>query len=166
MYQETTDDGDYKIMVAQAGGRRSWVVVLVRASVFCRRGWEKSLLADLILTRCRLRVAPFLPGGRRGSPMSNILYVPGETLGPIWSGQQRRVDGVSLLEGAAWYEGALECLDRGGIETEGATVAGHHRLVASPLLSFLFFWACVCADAPACGVEFVSMLVWWSLLYL
>jgi hypothetical protein len=29
---------------------------------------------------CRLRVTPFLSGGRRRNPLSTILYIPGETL--------------------------------------------------------------------------------------
>ena len=48
------------------------------------------------------------------NPTSTILYVPGETLGPVWSGQQHCVDGAFLLEGAAWY-GAL----RGAWSVEG-----------------------------------------------
>jgi hypothetical protein len=52
--------------------------------------------------RCHLRVTPFLPGGRRGNPMSTIFYIPGETLGPVKSGQQRRIGDVFLLEGVAW----------------------------------------------------------------
>jgi hypothetical protein len=51
-------------------------------------------------------VTPFLSGGRHGIPLFTILYVPGETLGPIWSGQQRHVDFMSLREVFAWY-GAL-----------------------------------------------------------
>jgi hypothetical protein len=58
---------------------------------------------SLALTRCRLRVTPFFPGGHRGNPVSIVLYILGEILGPTRSGQQRRVDGVPLLEGAAWY---------------------------------------------------------------
>jgi hypothetical protein len=33
--------------------------------------------------------------------LTTVLYVPGETLGHVWSGQQRRVNGVFLLEGVA-----------------------------------------------------------------
>jgi hypothetical protein len=55
----------------------------------------------------------------------------GETLGPVWSGQQRRVDDVSLLEGAAWY-GRLGAFRAWWEKTEGATVTGHHHLVTSP----------------------------------
>jgi hypothetical protein len=58
--------------------------------------------ACVILTQFRLRVAPFLPMGHRGNTMSTVLYVPGETLGPVLSGQHGRTDGVSLLEGVAW----------------------------------------------------------------
>jgi hypothetical protein len=73
---ETADDGDNKIVVAHAGGQQSWVVVLLCARFFFgERGWEKSLSASLTLTRCLLRVAPFLLGGRRGNPLSTILYV-------------------------------------------------------------------------------------------
>jgi hypothetical protein len=62
----------------------------------------------------------------------------GETLGPIWSEQQRCVDGVSLLEGAALY-GHLGAFGAWWEKTDGAMVTSHHRLVTSPLLSFLFF---------------------------
>jgi hypothetical protein len=64
-------------------------------------GAGETLSACLALMRCRLRVAQFLPRGRRGNPLPTVLYVSGETLGPVWSGQQRRVDGVFLPEGVA-----------------------------------------------------------------
>jgi hypothetical protein len=83
-------------------------------------------------------VTPSLPGGRRGNSLSTALFVPGETPGPVWSGQQRRVDGVSLLEGVAWY-GVLRSTWSVGEKTGGAAVAGHHCFVTSPLLPFLFF---------------------------
>jgi hypothetical protein len=36
--------------------------------------------ACLALMWCRLRVTPFLPGGRRRNPLSTIVYIPGESL--------------------------------------------------------------------------------------
>jgi hypothetical protein len=79
------------------------VVELPCARVFMRWRREKSLPVCMSLTRCRLRVTPFLLGGRRGDPVYTVLYVPGETLGLVWSVQQRHIDGISLLDGAAWY---------------------------------------------------------------
>jgi hypothetical protein len=111
--------------------------VLRCVSVFCVTGAGESLLVCLALTRCRLRVTPFLLGGRCGNPLYTVLYIPGETLGPAWSGQQRRFDDVFLLEGAAWYE-ALQNTWSVVENTEGAGIAGHHCFVTSPLLSFLF----------------------------
>jgi hypothetical protein len=107
-------------------------------------------------------VTPFLLEGRRGNPLSTILYVPGETLGPVWSGQQCRANGISLLEGAAWYE-ALEVLGSWWEKTEGAAVAGHHRFVTSPLLSFSFLFGHVFAVAPAFSWFRTIVSVW--LLY-
>jgi hypothetical protein len=69
-------------------------------SFFVGGGREKSLSACLTLTRCRFRVAPFLPGGRRGKPPFTSLQVGGNPR-TIQSGQQRRVYGASLPEGAA-----------------------------------------------------------------
>jgi hypothetical protein len=40
--------------------------------------------------------------GHRGKPPSTSLRA-GENPRTIWSGQQRHVDGVSLLEGVAWF---------------------------------------------------------------
>ena len=136
-YHEATHEDDCKTVVAHAGGWRSWVVVFPCARIFCGWGREKSLSAGLTLTRCRRRVAPFLPGGRRGNPLSTVSYVPGETLGPVWSGQQRRLDDVSLPEGAAWY----------GAPRSAEGVVGRRRraqqlrviIVSSLRLCLLFF---------------------------
>jgi hypothetical protein len=46
-------------------------------SFFVGGGREKSLSARLTLTRCRFRVAPFLPGGRRGKPLFTSFRVGG-----------------------------------------------------------------------------------------
>jgi hypothetical protein len=74
-----------------------------------------------------------------------ILYSTywGETLGTVWSGQQRRFEGVFLVEGAAW-DGALRNAWSMVEKTVGAAVAGHHCVIASPLLSFLFSWTYLC----------------------
>jgi hypothetical protein len=62
-------DGDCKTVVARIGGWLSLVVVLHCAWVFLwADGWEKSMSFCLALTRCRFRVTPFLPRGRRGKP--------------------------------------------------------------------------------------------------
>jgi hypothetical protein len=108
------------------------VVVLRCTIVFCVTG------ACLALTWCRLRVTPSLPGGHRGNFLSTALFVPGETLGPVWSGQHRRVDAVSLLEAVVWY-GVLQSTWSVRDKTGGAAVAGHHCFVSSPLLSFILF---------------------------
>jgi hypothetical protein len=78
-------------------------------------------------------VTSFLLRGRRGNPLFTILYIRGKTLGPVWSGQQRRVDDVSLLEGPAWY-GHLGAFGAWWDKTEGA--AGHVYAVA---LTFSWF---------------------------
>jgi hypothetical protein len=82
-------------------GGEAWCWCSFAAEFFCGLGREKSLLACPTLTRCRFRVAPFLPGGSRGKPSSTLLRAM-ENPRTIWSGQQRRVDGVPLLEGVAW----------------------------------------------------------------
>lgn len=79
------------------GGETWWWYSVAPGFFFVDVGREKSLSACSALTRCRLCVAPFVPGGRRGNPMSTLLGVPGETLGPVWSGQQRRVDGATSV---------------------------------------------------------------------
>ena len=125
---EAMDDGDFKIVVAHASGRRSWVVVLRCAGVFC--GWrrEKSLSAGLTPTRCRLRVAPFLPGGRRGNPLSTVLYIPGETLGPSGPGSSVVLTTFPFLKVLLGTE-RFGMLEAWWPEMEGAAVA-----VTSPTL--------------------------------
>jgi hypothetical protein len=60
---------------------------------------EKSLSARLISMRCRLRVAPFLPRGHRGYPMSTSPYMPGETLGPAGPGSSISLSFLKVLLG-------------------------------------------------------------------
>jgi hypothetical protein len=110
-------------------------------------------------------VTPFRLGGRCGNPLYTVLYIPGKTLGPAWSGQQRRFDGIFLLEGAAWY-GALRNTWTVVEKTDGAMIVGHHCFVTSPLLSFLFLGH-VFAVAPAFFWfrTIVSVAVWLLYLY-
>jgi hypothetical protein len=66
-------------------GGEAWWWCSFAAKFFCGLGREKSLSACLTLTRCRFRVAPFLPGGHRGKPSSTLLRAR-ETLGPSGPG--------------------------------------------------------------------------------
>jgi hypothetical protein len=111
---------------------------------YCGWGREKSVSASLTLTRCRCLVVTFLPEGRHGNPLSSILFVSGETLGPFWSGQQRCVAGDALLEGATWH-----------VVLWGTwSVVGHRRrahrlwvIIVSLLchcFHFFSFWVCCC----------------------
>jgi hypothetical protein len=125
-------------MVAHAAGWRRLVVVLRCARVFCATGAGEIFVSlsgpDAVSPSSD--TIPFW----RASWKSHVHYTlrTGETLGPVWSGQQRCVNGVSLLEGAAWYV-RLGAFGAWWENTEGAAVTGHRRLVTSPLLLFLFF---------------------------
>jgi hypothetical protein len=88
-------------VMVRAYGWRSLVVVLMCLRFFVGGGREKSPLACPTMTRCRFPVIPFRPRERRGKPTSTLLRVGGNPR-TIRSGQQRRVDGASLLEGVAW----------------------------------------------------------------
>jgi hypothetical protein len=79
-----------------------WWWCSVAPGFFVGGGREKSLSACLTPTRCRFQVTPFLLEGRCGKPSSTILRAGGNPRTTIWSGHQRRVNGVSLLEGGAW----------------------------------------------------------------
>jgi hypothetical protein len=80
-------DGDFKTVVACAGGWQSLVVVLRCARVFCGQGSGEISVGLFEPDAVPPLVAPFLPEGRLGKPRSTILCMPGETLGPIWSRQ-------------------------------------------------------------------------------
>jgi hypothetical protein len=74
--------------------------------------------------------------GCRGKPPSTLLRAGGNPR-TIWSGQQRCVNGASLLEGGAWLwalRNALVVVEK----LEGAVIASRRCFVDSPLLSFLF----------------------------
>ena len=88
---------------------RSWWRVLVDGEAgggapiapgcFCVWGSGEIFVGCLTQTRCRLRVTPFLVGGRRGYPQFTLLRVSGETLGSVrWSGSSAVLT-VLLLEG-------------------------------------------------------------------
>jgi hypothetical protein len=66
-------------------------------------------------------------------PLCTILYIPGETLGPVRSGQQRRFDGVLLPEGAAWYgtlRNAWSVVEKdGGCSDCGSSLFRHFAFV-------------------------------------
>jgi Na+-transporting NADH:ubiquinone oxidoreductase subunit NqrD len=72
-----------------------------------------------------------------------LYFEPGETLGPSGPGSGAVLTVLSFLKGllgsgrfgvlGAWWE-----------KSEGAAVTGLHLFVASPLSSFLLFWACFC----------------------
>jgi hypothetical protein len=94
---------DYKTVVARAGGRRSLVVVRRCARVFlwagvgrnpCRlvRPGRGAVIGGTIPSwRASWEASVYFTLSAGGNPRTN------------WSGQQRRVDGASLLEGAAWF---------------------------------------------------------------
>jgi hypothetical protein len=113
------------------------VVVLRCVRVFCATG-AGEILASLSGPGAVLPSSDTIPSWRAlwESPIHGTLHT-GETLGPVWSEQQRRFCDIFLLGGAAWY-GALRNAWSVVEKTEGASVAGHHCFVTSPLLSFLF----------------------------
>jgi hypothetical protein len=120
------------------------------------------LSACLTLTRCRLRVTPFLPGGRRGIPLFIILYVPGETLGPVWSGQQCRVDGVSLREVVSWFgvlRNAWNMVENDG----GCNGCGSSLFRYFAIASIYFLFGHVFVVAPTLSWFWTIVSVW--LLY-
>jgi hypothetical protein len=90
-------------VVAHAGGWQRLVVVLHCASVFCATG-AGEISVSLSGSDAMSSSSDTIPSWR-ASWESLVHRTPRtrETLGPIWSRQQRRVDDVSLLEGAAWY---------------------------------------------------------------
>jgi hypothetical protein len=79
------------------------------------------------------------------------------------TGLVRAAARVFLLEGVVWY-GALRITWSMVEKTEGATIAGHHCFVTSPLLSFLFLGH-VFAVAPTFFWFRTIVLVWLLYLY-
>jgi hypothetical protein len=98
--------------------------------------------------RCRLGVTPFLPGGHCGNPLSTVLYVPGETLGPVRSGQQRRLNDVFLLEGVAWY-GCFRVLGVWWAKDGGRSGCGSSSFCHFTIVVISFLFGHVFAVAPA-----------------
>jgi hypothetical protein len=144
------------------GGDARWWRSVV-PEFFVRRGWEKSLPSCLALTRCRLWVTPFLLGGRCGNPLCTVLYIPGETLGPVRSGQQRHFDSVLLPEGTAWYgtlQNAWSMVGKdGGCNDCGSSLFCHFAFV---VISFFLGMFCYCPSIPLdsnCCIDVVAILI-------
>jgi hypothetical protein len=72
-----------------------------------------------------------------------LYFEPGETLGPSGLGSGAVLTVLSFFEGAAW-SGRFGVLGVWLEKSEGAAVTGLHLFVASPLSSFLLFWASFC----------------------
>jgi hypothetical protein len=98
LIHEATDDGDFKIVVAHASGWRSWVVALPGAMIFLWSGAGEIHVSladpDAVPPSCGT-----IPCWRASweSPDHCTLRVGGNPT--VWSGQRRRVNCVSLLEG-------------------------------------------------------------------
>jgi hypothetical protein len=115
--------------------------------------WEKSLLARPTPTRCRLRVAPFLPGGRCGYPMPTSPCMLGETLGPASPGSSVSLSFLRVLLGT-WQFGV-----RSGVDNLWRAQRLGFTVIYSihPCFHFLL-WACF-AVAPAFSFHSRLLLV-------
>jgi hypothetical protein len=85
-----------------------------------------------------------------------------ETLGPVWSGQQRRVDGVSLREVAAWY-GALRNAWNVVEKDGGCNDCGSSSFCYFVIASIYFIFGHVFAIVPSFSLFRTIISVW--LLY-
>jgi hypothetical protein len=114
------------------------VVVIRCARVFCVMG-AREIFVNLSGPNAVSSLSDTIPSWRASweCPIHYTLRTR-ESLEPVWSGQQRHVDDVSFLEGACWY-GCFRVFGVWWENTKGAAVTSHHRLVTSPLLSFIFF---------------------------
>jgi hypothetical protein len=110
---------------------KSWWRSLAQG-FFCGRGWEKS---QLTLTRCRTRVAPFLPRGRRGNTLPTVLCLSEKTLGHSGPGKCT----VSMVLRGGW-----NVTD----QRRWVQRLGHHRFVTS-LVFISFRFGHVVTAAPA-----------------
>jgi hypothetical protein len=143
------------------GGAWSWAAKLGGDAplhqVFCGPGWREILVCSSDPEAVSPSSAPFLLEGRRGKPMSTLLWVSRETLGPVWSGQQCRVNGASLLEGVAWFSALW------GSWSMVGQVRGCIGCVSSSLhwfiVAFISFLLGMCLLLP-------RQFCWFELLYL
>jgi hypothetical protein len=147
----------------QVGGEAWWWHSFASELFFVGGGQEKSLSACSTLTRCRFRVTPFLPEGRHGKPPSTLLRAGGNPR-TFWSGQgqQHRVNGASLLEGAAWLWALWSTWSVVG-KVGGRSGCGSSSLRRFAVVFISFCFGHVFAVAPAFSVFETRVSVW--LLY-
>jgi hypothetical protein len=103
-------------------------------------------------------MAPFLSEGGRGNPLSTVLFVPGESLGPVWLGSNivSTVLPFSMgLLGTRRFRvlGAWWGQDRG---RSGCGSSSSRRFTIDFIS--LYFWACCCC-CPRIFLCF-EMLYW------